>query len=76
MVRNAFTATWHGREEELASTASVRSELLAAADREDFDQFSVWAGQAAGLVNDERSVADVIDEFAGAEALLRRWGRE
>jgi nitronate monooxygenase len=76
VVRNAFTATWHGREEELASTASVRGELVAAADREDFDQFSVWAGQAAGLVNDERSVADVVDEFAGAEALLRRWGRE
>ena len=53
-----------------------RAELQAAAARDDFDQFSVWAGQAVGLVTGERSVADVISEFAGAETLLRRWGRE
>ena len=76
VVRNTFTETWHGREDELASTTSMRADLQAAADRDDFDQFSVWAGQAAGLVTDERSVADVMSDFAGAEALLRRWGDE
>ena len=50
VVRNTFTETWHGREDELAADGSVRADLEAAADREDFDQFSVWAGQAAGLV--------------------------
>jgi nitronate monooxygenase len=76
VVRNTFTATWHGREDELAATPSMLAELMAAAERDDFDQFSVWAGQAAGLVNDERSVADVVSEFAGAETLLRRWGHD
>ena len=76
VVRNTFTETWHGREEELGSTTSMRAELQAAEARDDFDQFSVWAGQAVGLVTDERSVADVINEFAGAETLLRRWGRD
>ncbi len=76
VVRNTFTETWHGREDELGSTTSMRAELQAAEARDDFDQFSVWAGQAVGLVTGERSVADVISEFAGAEALLRRWGRE
>ena len=76
VVRNTFTETWHGREDELASTTSMRAELQAAEARDDFDQFSVWAGQGVGLVTDERSVADVISDFAGAEPLLRRWGRE
>jgi nitronate monooxygenase len=76
VIRNTFTETWHGREEELASSTSIRGELIAASDREDFDQFSVWAGQAAGLVTGERSVAEVVGEFAGAEALLRRWAHE
>ena len=75
-MRNTFTETWHGREDELGSTTSMRAELQAAEARDDFDQFSVWAGQAVGLVTDERSVADVIGEFAGAETLLRRWGRD
>ena len=76
VVRNTFTETWHGREDELGSTTSMRAELQAAEARDDFDQFSVWAGQAVGLVTGEHSVADVISEFAGAETLLRRWGRE
>ena len=38
------------------------------------DQSSVWAGQAVGLVTAERSVADVVSDFAGAETLLRGGG--
>jgi nitronate monooxygenase len=57
-IRNRFAETWHGREAELAA-AGVRS-----------DESVVWAGHAVGLVQAERSAADVVRDLAGAEALL------
>ena len=60
-LRNAFADEWHGREDELR-TAGVRS-----------NESVVWAGEAVGLVREERPAADVVADFAGAEALLRRF---
>jgi nitronate monooxygenase len=57
-LRNAYAERWHGRE----------AELIAAGER--FDEPVVWAGQAAGLVHAERSAAEVMRDFAGAEELL------
>ena len=47
--------------------------MAQAVSDQDMDIAPVWAGQAVSLVNQKRTVADVIAEFAGAEALLRRW---
>lgn len=57
-VRNVFSDTWHGREDEMAA-AGARLEAP-----------PFWAGQAAGLVRTERSAADIVAELAGAEQLL------
>jgi nitronate monooxygenase len=60
-VRNAFAATWHGREAQLRAEGAKSDEPV------------VWAGQAVGLVREERPAAAVVADFAGAEALLRRF---
>ena len=74
-LRNKFSDRWQERVEELAGDTAVRERqhLLDAARREDFDEFVIYAGQAAGLVHEERTVAAVVAELAGAEALLRKW---
>lgn len=73
-VRNTFSETWHGREDELSRRPDVNASYLAAFDADDFDTAAAWAGQSAGLVNRVRSVAEVVSGLAGAEPLLRRWG--
>lgn len=60
-LRNAFADRWHGREQELRAEG-VRAE-----------EPVVWAGEAVGLVREERSAASVVRELAGAEELLRRF---
>jgi len=60
-LRNAFAEKWHGREDELR------------AEGERAEEAAVWAGQAVGLVPRERPAAEVVADFAGAEALLRRF---
>lgn len=60
-LRNAFAEKWHGREDELRR------------DGERSEESVVWAGEAVGLVRQERSAADVVAEFAEAETLLRRF---
>jgi nitronate monooxygenase len=57
-IRNSYSDTWHGREDEIR------------ADPPAFDEPVVWAGQAVGLVHAERSAADVIADLARAQELL------
>jgi len=57
-LRNAYSDTWHGREEELRADP-VRT-----------DEPVVWAGQVAGLVTARRPAADVVEDLKGAEVLL------
>ena len=61
-LRNAFADRWHGREEELRRDGART------------DEPAVWAGEAVGLVREERPAAAVVAELAGAEDLLRRFG--
>lgn len=61
-LRNAFAERWHGREAELRQAGAKADEAV------------IWAGEAVGLVREERSAADVVAELAGAEDLLRRFG--
>jgi len=60
-LRNAFAERWHGREDELRREGVQSEESV------------VWAGEAVGLIREERSAADVVAEFAAAEALVRRF---
>lgn len=70
-LRNAFTARWTGREDELAGDEQAAAELREAARARDFDTAVLYAGQAVGLVHAARPAAEVVAELARAAALLR-----
>ncbi len=72
-LRNRFSDQWHGHEEALAEDDEAGEMMAQATSDQDMDIAAVWAGQAVSLVNEKRTVADVIAGFAEAEALLRRW---
>jgi nitronate monooxygenase len=73
-LANEFSRRWAGREDELAA-AGAREELSAARKRGDYDIAYQYAGQAVGLVREERPAAEVVRGLAaGAEQLLRSWG--
>jgi nitronate monooxygenase len=77
-IRNRFTDTWRGRERELASRTpaaiAASDQVKAARQAGDVRYAPVYAGQAAGLVNSERPVSEVLAEFAKASELLRAAG--
>jgi nitronate monooxygenase len=72
-LRNAYFDRWEGRLDELARDDAAAAELRAAQQAQDFDTAYVYAGQGAGLLSEERSVAEVLAGLARAEELLRRW---
>ncbi|QNN53264.1 NAD(P)H-dependent flavin oxidoreductase [Nocardioides mesophilus] len=71
-LRNAFFQAWVGREDELAADVDAMERYAEASRREDYDIAVIYAGQGAGLLDEETCVADVVAEFARAEELLRR----
>lgn len=72
-LRNPYFDRWQGREEELAADDAASAELAAARQAGDYDTAYVYAGQAVGLVEGERTAADVVSAFARAEQLLHRF---
>jgi nitronate monooxygenase len=71
-LANEYTRRWHGREDEALADASVVSTFQAARAAADFDKTYIYAGQAVGLLERERAVAEVIAEIGdGAELMLR-----
>ena len=74
-LRNQFTATWGGRERELAAgtpaAIAASDQMRAAREAGDISYAPVYAGQAAGLVDSERPVAEILADFATAEQHLR-----
>lgn len=74
-LRNQFTEIWQGRERELAAgtpaAVAASDQVRAARQADDVRYAPVYAGQAAGLVDSERPVADVLAEFATAAAHLK-----
>jgi nitronate monooxygenase len=67
-LRNGFTARWHGREEVLrAHLSSAAMELREARERGDYSEAYIYAGQAAGLVNDLLPAGELVERLA-AEA--------
>ena len=73
VVRNDFTATWHGREAEVAARREEpRPGLDAAARAEDPRVFKVLAGNAAGLVGAVEPAGEILHRMvAEAEHILR-----
>ncbi len=75
-LKNAFSAEWHGREDELAAKrAEVEKEYLATA-RDEVSRGAVWAGESVDLVKDISSAAEIIERIvAQAAAVLRQGAR-
>lgn len=72
-LRNRYFETWSDRLDQLAQDQAAADELKAAREDEDYETAYLYAGQGVGLLESERSVADVLEEFAGAEDLLKRF---
>jgi nitronate monooxygenase len=72
-LRNAYFDRWADRLDVLAVDDEAAAELARGQREQDFDTAYVYAGQGAGLLTEERSVADVLAELARAEDLLRRF---
>ena len=72
-LRNSFTARWHGREEDLRmQRSSAAKGLEEARERGDYSEAYIYAGQAAGLVNDLPPAGELVERLAvEAEARLR-----
>lgn len=76
-VRNAFTARWHGREQDLAAALpEEQRRYAAAAAAGDLDTALVWAGEGLDLIRDVRPaaaiIADLLAEAVAARQLLER----
>jgi len=73
-IRNSFSDRWHGREtllEEQRSSVSAEFE----ATRGDYAEDFVYAGQAAGLVEDLPAAGELVERLmAEAEERLRTYG--
>src|SRR6185437_1633609 len=73
VLANDFVEHWTGHEEVLDS--GVREELAAAIAAGDCRVAPVDAGQGVGMIRDDASVGEVIDEMCtGAARLLSGWG--
>ncbi|MDQ3549543.1 MAG: nitronate monooxygenase [Chloroflexota bacterium] len=73
ILRNDFTATWHGREHDVAARKlELQAQLRAASDDGDTRLARMLAGNSAGLVHGIEPAADILRRIiAEAEALLR-----
>jgi nitronate monooxygenase len=75
VLANDFVARWTGKEDALAADPSAREELAASVAADDLRVAPVDAGQGVGMIRDDASVGEVIEQLcAGAESLLARWG--
>ena len=73
IMRNDFTAVWHGREDEVqAQKAALRATLDAASKAGERGLARVLAGNSAGLVHGIEPAAEIVRRLvAEAEAILR-----
>lgn len=73
-LRNDFTGEWHGREDELAASLDDAREAFEAS-RDDGPAY-IYAGQAAGLVEDLPEAGELLESLvSGAEERLRSVGK-
>jgi nitronate monooxygenase len=78
VLKNAFIARWHGREDELLAVADEEAAKYRAAWAEgDPDRSNTFVGEVVGLIDRIEPAADIIARMVGdAEALLRSKTRE
>jgi nitronate monooxygenase len=72
-LRNRYFDRWADRLDELATDDAAQQELADARAAEDYDTAYVYAGEGVGLLDRERTAAEVLGELARAEDLLRRF---
>jgi len=74
VLRTAFVARWHGREEEHRAIAeAARPEYLAAVAEGQTEESGVFVGEAIGLMRDVSPAAEILARVTEeAEALLRQ----
>jgi nitronate monooxygenase len=73
VLANDFVARWTGHEDALDQPAC--DELAAAIAADDRRIAPVDAGEGVGMIHDDASVAEVIEQMCtGAQRLLTRWG--
>jgi nitronate monooxygenase len=71
-LRNAFSARWNGREEELALDQKQQERAYLSTALDDFSTRVVWAGEGVDLINDIPSASDIIERvIAEAVSVLR-----
>jgi len=72
-LRNAFSASWNGRESELAADQKEQEKSYLAADPNDFSTRVVWAGEGVDLIGDIPTASEVIERvIAEAAAVLKQ----
>jgi nitronate monooxygenase len=83
-LRNAFSARWNGREEELALDQKQQEPAYLSTAADDFSTRVVWAGEGVDLINDipsasdiiERVIAEAVSVLRGRMALVRSHSRQ
>jgi nitronate monooxygenase len=60
-LRNAFSARWSGREDELAADQPEQEKAYLATAADDFSTRVVWAGEGVDLINDIPSASEIIE---------------
>lgn len=71
-LRNAFSARWNGREDDLALDQKQQETAYLSTAPDDFSARVVWAGEGVDLINDIPSASDIIERVvAEAVSVLR-----
>lgn len=71
-LRNDFTDQWHHQIDQLPHNQQARQQLAEAIASKNYDLAHIYAGEAVGLVMQQRPAAEIIQHLGnGAEQLLR-----
>jgi nitronate monooxygenase len=62
-LRNAFSAQWYGREDELAADQPEQEKAYLAAAADNFSTRVVWAGEGVDLVHDIPTASAIIERI-------------
>ncbi len=67
-LANAFSAQWHGHEDDLAASQPEQEAAYLATAQDDFSARVIWAGEGVDLVNDVASAAEIIERTVAQAA--------
>jgi len=73
VLRNSFTAQWHGQEEELvAQRAQLKEQMSAGEQAKDANVLPVRVGNAAGLITSVEPAGDIVRRIVSEAAAILR----